>query len=103
MARSAPLLEAWLRRGTHRIEPAADVNLGVSFSAVVPGAGGVSDIGIPTEHGKVGIPTSDDEPVDGIASYDPADLTSVFLQSCHGFFRDPALLTSRSRPVRNLA
>jgi hypothetical protein len=59
------------------------MNLGMSFAAVMPGSGGVGGFGIPTVHGKIGISTSNDEPVDGIRGHQSTDFTPEFLQRCH--------------------
>ena len=77
------LLETWLRRRAHRIKPATDVYLGVGFTAVMPGSGRVGSFRIPPVHGKIGISTSDHEPVDRIGGNESTDLTPEFLLRCH--------------------
>jgi len=44
--------------------------LGVSFTAVMPGSGRVGGFRIPPMHGKLGISTSNHEPVDGIRGHE---------------------------------
>jgi len=73
----------WLRRRAHRVEPATDVNLSVSFPAIMPGSRRVGGLRIPPVHGQVGISTSNDEPVDGIGGDESTDFTSELLQRCH--------------------
>ena len=69
----------------HGFEPAADVDLGVAFAAVVAGAGGFGGFVGPLEYGEVGITALDYEPADGIAGDDAANFTSEFLKRGHGF------------------
>jgi hypothetical protein len=76
--------KTWLRRRAHRFEPPADVHLGMSFAAVMPGTGRACAFGIPTVYGKSRVSTSNHEPVGGIRSHDSTDLTPEFLQRCHG-------------------
>jgi hypothetical protein len=51
----------------------------MSFAAVMPGSGSVGSFRIPTVHGKIGISTSNHEPVDGIGGNQSTDFTSEFL------------------------
>ena len=85
------LLESWLWRCTHGVKPAADVYLGMGFAAVMPGTGRCGSLGTPSVHSKLGIPTSNHEPVHGIIGHDSTDLTSEFLQSCHRLFPEACL------------
>ena len=101
------LLESWLRRCTHGVKPAADVYLGMGFAAVMPGSGRCGSLGTPSVHSKLGFPTSNHEPVHGVIGDDSTDLTSEFLQRCHGsfsmsVFRALAALTPPERCVANL-
>jgi len=77
------LLETWLWRRAHRVEPATDVYLGVGFAAVMPGSGGVRGLGVPAIHSEIGIPASNHEPMDRAGGHESTDLTSEFLQCCH--------------------
>src|ERR1700719_5174804 len=56
----------------------------MSFAAVMPCSGGVGGFRIPAVHGKIGVSTSNHEPVGGIRSHESTDLTPEFLQRCHG-------------------
>ena len=109
MRRSSPpeaLREARLRRRAHRVEPAADVDLGVSFAAIMPGSGRVGGFRTPPVHGKLGISTPNHEPVDRITGHASADFTSEFPQGCHAFSSVPQwriAVTSRSEIVADLA
>jgi len=76
--------KTWLRWRAHRFEPPADVHLGMSFAAIMPGTGRACAFRIPTVHGKSRVSTSNHEPVGGIRSHDSTDLTPEFLQRCHG-------------------
>jgi hypothetical protein len=55
------------------------VHLGVGFTAAVTRSGRVGDLRIPSVHGKLGIPTSNHEPVDRIRGHKSTDFTSEFL------------------------
>ena len=77
------LLETWLGRRAHGVKPATDVYLGMSFTAVMPGSGSVGSFRIPPVHGKIGISTSNHEPMDGIGGHQSTDFTPEFLQRCH--------------------
>jgi len=55
----------------------------MSFTTVMPGSGRVGSFRIPPVHGKLGISTSNHEPVHGITGHDSTDFTSEFLQCCH--------------------
>lgn len=79
--------------------------LGVSFTAVMPGSGRVGGFRIPPMHGKLGISTSNHEPVDGICGHASTDFTPEFLQRCHALssvHQWLVTLTSRSRLVADL-
>jgi hypothetical protein len=52
----------------------------------MPRSGRIGSLGIPSVHGKIGISTSNHEQVNGIAGHDSTNLTSEFLQRCHGIF-----------------
>src|SRR5439155_27031750 len=73
------LHETGLRRHADRVKPAADVNLGMSLSAIMPGPRGVGRFRVPPIDGKIGISTSNHEPVDGAGGYESTDFTSEFL------------------------
>jgi hypothetical protein len=91
------LCETWLGRRAHRVKPATDVYLGMSFTAVMPGSGRVRGFRIPTVHGEIGISTSNHEPVDRIGGHESTDFTSEFLQRCHALssiYRQLVVLTS---------
>src|SRR5271168_2284222 len=47
------------------------------------GSGRGGGVRIPPLHGKIGISTSNDEPVYGIGGHESADFTPEFLQRCH--------------------
>jgi hypothetical protein len=79
------LLKTCLRRRAHRLKPATDVYLGMSFPAVMPGSGRAGGFRIPSVHSQIGIATSNDEPMGGIGGDEPTDLTPEFLQRCHAF------------------
>jgi len=92
----------WLRRRAHRFKPSTDVYLGVSFTAVMPGSGGVGGFRVPPVHGEVGISTSNHEPVDAIGGNESTDFTPEFLQRCHEFspaYRLFVIFSPRSRLV----
>src|SRR5579863_1063798 len=74
------LPETWLRRRAHRLEPATDVHLGMSFTAVMPGSGRIGGFRIPPAHSKLGISASNHEPVGGAGGHQSTDFTSKFLQ-----------------------
>lgn len=94
----------WLRRRAHRFKPATDVHLGVSFTAVMPGSGGAGGFRIPPVHGKVGISTSNYEPVGGARGNESANFTPEFLQCCHAFCSvDSVILTQRLGLVAKLS
>ena len=105
MAHRRALFEAWLRRSAHRLKPATDVHLGVSFTAVMPSSGRVGGFRIPAVHSKLGIPTSNHKPVDRTDGDQSTDFTSKFLQRCHAFRsvnQRFVIFTPRSRPVAHL-
>jgi hypothetical protein len=56
----------------------------MSFTAEMPGSGRVCAFRVPTVHGKIGVSTSNHEPVGGIRSHQSTDLTPEFLQCRHG-------------------
>ena len=73
------------RRGTHRVEPATDVHLGVAFSAEVACFSRTGSLSVPSKNRELRISALNHKPVNGIAGHRPADLTSEFLQRCHKF------------------
>ena len=77
------LHETGLRRRADRVKPAADVHLGMSLTAIMPGSRRVGCFRVPPVDGKIGISTSNHEPVDRIRGNESTDFTSKFLQSCH--------------------
>ena len=58
-------------------EPAADVDLGVGFAAIVACAGRTSGFLGPLEDGQLRAVAVDDEPADGILALLTADFTSI--------------------------
>ena len=78
------LFKAWFRRRAHRIKPATDVDLGMSFPAVMASSRRVGGFRIPSVHSEIGVATSNDEPMSRIGGDEPTDLTPEFLQLCHG-------------------
>jgi hypothetical protein len=79
------LLKIWLGRGAYRFEPAADVDLGVSFAAIVASSGFIGDLGVPAVHREFGVSAVNHEPVERVAADGTADFTTKFLQSRHAF------------------
>ena len=77
------LFETRLRRRAHRVKPATDVYLGMSFAAVVSRSGPVGGVRIPSVHRKIGISTSNHKPVGGIRGNESTDFTPEFLKCCH--------------------
>jgi len=57
----------------------------MSFTAVMSGAGRLGGFRIPPVHRKIGISTSNHEPVDRVGGYESTDFTPEFLQRCHEF------------------
>src|ERR1700675_4055699 len=55
----------------------------MGFAAVMPGTGRCGSLGTPSVHSKLGIPTSNHEPVHGCIGHDSTDFTSEFLLRCH--------------------
>jgi hypothetical protein len=87
----------WLRRCAHRVKPATDVHLGVSFTAVMPGSGRTGGFRIPSVDGEVGISTSNHEPVGGAGGNESTNFTPEFPQCCHTLCSvNSVMLTSRS-------
>jgi hypothetical protein len=80
---SRALDKIWLRWCAHRVKPATDVHLGVSFTAVMPGSGSAGGFRIPPVHGEVGISTSNHEPVGATGGNESTNFTPEFLQCCH--------------------
>jgi len=70
----------------------------VGFTAVVPGSGRVGVFRTPSVHGKIGISTSNHEPVDGIAGNQSTDFTPEFLQRCHALL---PYISGQSRSLRD--
>ena len=81
VAREGMLKSGWRR--AYRIEPSADVHLGVGFTAEVPGGSCIRRFRIPAVNCELRVPTLNNEPVDGMAVYNSADFTSVFPHRCH--------------------
>src|SRR6267142_6139162 len=79
----AALGKFWLRRRAHRVKPATDIHLGMSFTAVMSGSSGIGGFRIPPVHGQIGISASNHEPMDGIGSNESTDFTPEFLHRCH--------------------
>jgi hypothetical protein len=77
------LPEGWLGRRARRLKPAADVNLGMGFTTVMPGPRSVGHLGAPPVNGKAGLSAVNDEPVDGITGHDATDFAPEFLYRCH--------------------
>jgi len=79
------LPKAWFRWGAHGLKPTADVHLGVSFTAEMPGSRRVGRFGVPSVHSKFRISTSNHEPAGGVTGHESTDFTSEFLYRCHAF------------------
>jgi len=79
MAGCQALGKPGLRRRAFRVKPAADVNLRVGFTTVMPGPGRVGGFRVPSVYGEIGIPTPNHEPADRIRRYQSAHFTSEFL------------------------
>jgi len=73
----------WLRWSAHRVKPAADVYLGMSLTAVMPGSGRAGDFRIPPVHREVSDSTANYEPVVGTSGNESANFAPEFLQCCH--------------------
>src|SRR5580658_2992970 len=58
-------------------EPAADINLGVGFAAIVARAGRIGGFLGPLEDGQLRTVAVDDEPAHGILALLTADFTSI--------------------------
>jgi hypothetical protein len=76
-------VEIGFGRRADRIEPPADVYLGVGFTAEMPGADCVGGLGIPAMNRELRVATLYDEPVDGTSVHNSADFTSAFAHHCH--------------------
>jgi hypothetical protein len=63
--------------GTGSLEPAADVDLCVSFAAIVTGAGRVGIFLGPFIYSQVRAVAVDDQPANGILGFFAANLTSI--------------------------
>jgi hypothetical protein len=99
------LHEAWLRRRADRVKPAADVDLGMSLTAIMPGSRRVGCLRVPPVDSKIGISTSNHEPVDGVGGNESTDFTSKLLKRCHGCHSRISVLChlhSAIRPVADL-
>jgi len=57
----------------------------VGFPAEVPRSGGICGLRIPFENREIRIAALNHKPVNRIAGYCPANLTSKFLKRCHKF------------------
>jgi len=55
----------------------------MSFTAVMPGSGHVSGLGIPSVDREIRISAPNHEPVRGISGHKSTDFTSEFLQRRH--------------------
>ena len=80
------LFERWFRRGTHRLKPATNVHLGMGFPAVMSSLRRIGGFRVPSVHGKLRLPTSNNEPVNRVTGHNSANLTSEFLYRCHASF-----------------
>ena len=79
------LLEIWLGRGADGIEPAADIDLGVGFSAEMPGSIRVRVVFVPAEHCELNVAALNYEPVHRVVGDRTADFASEFLKRGHDF------------------
>lgn len=75
----------WLRRRAYRVEPAANVYLGMSFTAVMSCTRCIGGFRIPPVNGEIGISASNHEPVDRIGGNQSTNFAPEFLQHCHAF------------------
>jgi len=82
----SPGSEVRTRRRTRRFKPAADVNLGVRFAAVMTCAGCVRNLRFPLENGELRFTALDHEPVNRVAADCSANLAAELLERRHSFF-----------------
>jgi hypothetical protein len=80
--------ELRLRGRANRLEPAANVDLRMGFSAEMAGSGCVRRIAIPLEHGEIGITALDHEPVIWVIRDPATNFASELLQGCHAMHLD---------------
>ena len=73
---------------TNRLEPAANVDLRVGFSAEMAGSGRIRSIGIPPKYSELGITALDHEPVIWVISDPAADFALELPLSCHAMHLD---------------
>jgi len=84
-------LERGSWRYAHGFKPAADVDLGVGFSAEMTSGGACCGGRIPFDHRELLVSTLDNKPVDRILIDNPANLTLEFFQTRHAFSGEPTL------------
>ena len=65
------------------MEPAADVNLGMGFPAIMPCAWGIGGLEVPLQHGELRTAALDDKPVNRIAAHRSANFAPKLLEKCH--------------------
>jgi hypothetical protein len=81
----------------------------MSLTAIVPGSRRVGCFRVPPVDSKIGITTSNHEPVNGIRGHEPTDFTTEFAQRCHpasqdvlGALRQRSHLGSRKSPTKKV-
>ena len=72
--------EVRFRRPTYRIEPSADVDLGMRFPAEVPRAGRVRGFQVPPENSELRITALNHKPMGGVAVHRSTNFTFEFLK-----------------------
>src|ERR1700760_1096652 len=87
-------IEVRHRRGAGGLEPTADIDAGVGFSAIVAGTGGRGRFCIPLEHLELVGVALNHEPMDWVRAFGAANLTSILCYCRH----DEAFLDNE--PVR---
>lgn len=75
--------EVRLWRRTYRFKPAANVDLGMGFSAEMAGTGCIRCFRIPLQNTQVGIIALNNEPMNRGICDPAADFASELLKSCH--------------------
>ena len=79
--------EVGFGRRADRLEPPADIDLGMRFSTEMAGARGTRGGRVPLEYRELGIAALNDKPVIWAVSDPATDFASEFLESCHTLAR----------------